>query len=343
MNKEQPVITTQDLTRRFGDTIAVKELTLEVYQGEIFGFLGHNGAGKTTTVRLLNGVLNNNGGQAKVLGMDPQKDGAALRLHTGVLTETPALDDQLTAREQLSLYAQIYNVPEAEISQRVERMLEDFELGERGDEPVGGYSKGMRQRLALARTLIHKPKLIFLDEPTSGLDPVATRQVHELIQDLSHNNGHTVFLCTHNLEEAQKLCDRVAVLEHGQLMALGAPRELAQNLWKGVRLEIELAKLGATEAVAALGSLPYMRDVEWHDTNNTATVWLPDREFIPEVVNTLVTAGGRLYQLKLQEPTLEDVYFAIHEDQGATVKNMDNALKKAALKKVLSTVDGGVL
>jgi ABC-2 type transport system ATP-binding protein len=203
-----PIIVTHGLTRRFADTLAVDDLTLDVYPGEVFGFLGHNGAGKTTTVRLLNGVLTPSAGQARILGLDPMADGPALRRQTGVLTETPSLDERLTARVNLSLYADLYGVPKAEVKHRVDALLAAFDLTERADDKVGEYSKGMRQRLALARTVVHEPTLLFLDEPTAALDPVAARQVHEMILRTARE-GRTVFINTHNLVEAQRLCDRV--------------------------------------------------------------------------------------------------------------------------------------
>src|SRR5687768_1306323 len=224
-----PVIQISSLTRRFGETNAVDHLTLEVHAGEIFGFLGHNGAGKTTTVRLLNGVLEPTSGQAKVLGLDAQAKGPAVRARTGVLTETPSLDERLTARDNLSFYADLYNLPGAEVPERVDSLLTEFELAQRADEKVGGYSKGMKQRLALARALLHKPEVLFLDEPTAALDPVAARHVNTLVETLARREGCTVFLCTHNLVEAQRLCDRVAVMQHGNLVALGTPSELTRQ------------------------------------------------------------------------------------------------------------------
>src|SRR5215213_425007 len=179
-----PVIQISSITRRFGEKNAVDQLTLDVQAGEIFGFLGHNGAGKTTTVRLLNGVLAPSSGQVRVFGLDPGKDGAKIRARAGVLTETPALDDRLTARATLTYFADIFGVPRANVAARVNELLELFDLGNRGDDKVGGFSKGMRQRLALARTLLHEPQIVYLDEPTSGLDPAATREVHQLIQRL---------------------------------------------------------------------------------------------------------------------------------------------------------------
>jgi ABC-2 type transport system ATP-binding protein len=308
------VIQTEDLSRTFGDpsngdgVVAVDQLTLEVTRGEVFGFLGHNGAGKTTTVRLLNGVLTPTGGHLRVLGYDPMEDGASLRRYTGVLTETPSLDEKLSAWENLTIYARLYRVPETEIEARVEALLEAFELDTRATEMVGGYSRGMKQRLALARTLLHDPPLIFLDEPTAGLDPVAARGVQDLITRLSERGEHTIFLCTHNLTEAQKLCHRVGVMEHGRLVAVGMPEELARDLWQGVRLEVELDSCDLDTV-----SLPRdARDVSWDGAARSLSLWMPRRGAIPDLVAALVSGGCRVYRVAPQEPTLEDVYFALH-------------------------------
>jgi ABC-2 type transport system ATP-binding protein len=308
--KMKPVIVADGLTRRFGEVLAVDHLTLEVYPGEVFGFLGHNGAGKTTTVRLLNGLLTADDGQVQVLGFQPVTDGPALRRRTGVLTETPSLDERLTGRENLEIYADLYGVPRAEVPPRVEALLESFELADRADEKVSGYSKGMKQRLALARALLHQPELLFLDEPTSGLDPVAARHVHELIVQLSREERHTVFLCTHNRIEAQNLCDRVAVLEHGRLVALGTPHELAQQLGGSQRLEIEIAPEGLAAALGVVKD--HLGIVEPAHEDGTITLTGIGREATPGLVAALVGAGVRIYRVAPQEPSLEDVYFALH-------------------------------
>lgn len=307
---EKLVIETHDLTRRFDDVVAVDNLSLKVYRGEVFGCLGHNGAGKTTTVRLLNGVLSPNGGRARVLGQDPLRDGPVLRRHTGVLTETPSLEERLTARENLWVYAELYGVPKAEVSRRTEAMLQTFELADRADERVGGYSRGMKQRLALARALLHEPELLFLDEPTAGLDPVATRHVHRLIGRLSREQGRTVFLCTHNLIEAQQLCDRVAVLEHGRLVALGTPTELALQSGSRARLEIKVHPDEISCALELLRSFPGISEV----TSNQDIIMVlgAERSRIPDLVAALVEAGVRIYHIVPQEPSLKDIYFALH-------------------------------
>jgi ABC-2 type transport system ATP-binding protein len=310
-----PVVVADGLTRHFGDVVAVDGLTLEVQPGEIFGFLGHNGAGKTTTVRLLNGVLAPSAGRARVLGLEPVDDGPALRRRTGVLTETPSLDERLTGRENLSIYADLYGVPPGEVARRVGELMGLFELAGRADDKVGDYSKGMKQRLALARALLHEPELLFLDEPTAGLDPVAARRVHEMITEFSHER-RTVFLCTHNLAEAQSLCDRVAVLEHGRLVALGTPAELARQLGRSLRLEIDVVPADAPAALDVLRATPGIAEPA-HENGGLAVVGV-DREAIPGLVAALVAAGVRIYRMAPQEPSLEDVYFALHGEEEAS-------------------------
>lgn len=321
----QPVIKSHNLTRRFGETLAVDALTLEVRRGEVFGFLGHNGAGKTTTVRLLNGVLAPSGGESVVLGMNPATDGPTLRQRTGVLTETPSLDERLTARENLTIYADLYGVPVGDVQRRVGELLQDFGLADRADEKAGGYSKGMKQRLALARALLHRPELLFLDEPTAGLDPVASRQVLDLIQHQSRSEGHTVFLCTHNLAEAQRVCDRVAVMEHGRMVVIGAPGELGRQIGLPVRFEIEVAPDMASAAQTILRERMGLKQVSAEGSVISAAG--ADRDDIPDMLAALVAAGVRVYRVMPQEASLEDVYFAVHD--GHTVHN--NAQRKAVV------------
>ncbi len=309
-----PIISTQGLTRLFGDKLAVDHLTFSVEEGEVFGFLGHNGAGKTTTIRLLNGVLDPSGGTAQVLGLSPTSDGPALRRRTGVLTETPSVDERLTARENLRIYAELYGVPRERTKSTVDELLELFELRDRADQKVGGYSSGMKRRLALARALIHDPEVLFLDEPTGALDPIAAHHVHEMITRLSKERKHTVFLCTHNLAEAQKLCGRVAVLEHGRLLAMGPPAELAAQVGLGGSIEIEVSPDSSTLALATLRNGPGLQAVL--STEGLITVQGIMRERVPDVLASLVAAGVRVYRVAPQEPSLEDIYFALHGDKG---------------------------
>ncbi len=309
------VISINQLSRHFKETVAVDNLSLEVYAGEIFGFLGHNGAGKTTTVRLLNGVIAATSGSMRVLGLDPQMDGPKLRARTGVLTETPSMDERLTAWDNLSIYADLYGVPRAEVRQRLEGLLSEFDLADRAQEKVGGYSKGMKQRLALARALLHKPELIFLDEATSGLDPIAAHRVNELIERMARRENRTVILCTHNLVEAQKLCDRVAILEHGRLVALGTPAELTQQYVSRLDVQVDINEEQVESTLQILGSLPRLVIGVPKRTNGVLMVTLSGHEAIPDLVEALVHKNVRVYRIAAQEINLEQVYFALHDEK----------------------------
>jgi ABC-2 type transport system ATP-binding protein len=311
MNSDRAFVT-DGLTRHFGAVVAVDHLTLEVQAGEVFGFLGHNGAGKTTTVRMLNGVLEPTSGTARVLGLAPMEQGPALRRRTGVLTETPSLDERLTGRENLEIYATLYGVPRREIAARVKELMELFQLDGRADEKAGDYSKGMKQRLALARALIHRPEILFLDEPTSGLDPVAARLVHDMITHLSHEEERTVFLCTHNLDEAQKLCDRVAVLEHGKLVALGTPAELASKIGRSQRLELQVARSDEETVLRLLAEAP---GVSAHREDGTIVAAGVEWAAIPGLVTSLASAGVQIYRVAPQEASLEEAYFALQSEK----------------------------
>ena len=309
----EPVIQTAQLTRRFGAQTAVNTLDFEVYRGEVFGFLGHNGAGKTTTVRLLNGVLTPSSGSASVLNLSPVTDGPALRQRTGVLTETPALDERLSGYDNLDIYADLYDVPRHEKTGRITRLLEMFDLADRAREKVGGYSKGMKQRLALARALLHDPELLFLDEPTAGLDPVAAKQVHDMILHYSQDEGRTIFLCTHNLPEAQRLCHRIGVMEHGRLVAVGETEQLAREAGFTNRLEIEVAAEDRTLAEQTLHNLS--SDIEVSGEANHLLITGAARDRIPALITALAGAGVRIYCVTPQEASLEDIYFALHRKE----------------------------
>jgi ABC-2 type transport system ATP-binding protein len=304
----------QGVTRRFGDTLAVDALSLTVEVGEVFGFLGHNGAGKTTTVRLLNGVLTADRGQIRVMGLDPRTEGSQLRARTGVLTETPSLDERLTAVDNLSIYAELYGVPSHLVQQRVNAALEEYGLAERAREKVGGYSRGMKQRLALARVFLHEPETIFLDEPTSGLDPIAIQDVHKMIRHVSHEEGRTVFLCTHNLVEAQRLCDRVAVIERGHLVVVGSPYELAQDIGAKLRYSLEVAADQQAAACRIIEEIASVTSIE--STSPEITITLKEREAVPEILMKLVHENIRVYALTPHQTSLEDIYMALHQGKG---------------------------
>ena len=310
---EAPIICAAKLTRRFGQTVAVNALDLTVQRGEVFGLLGHNGAGKTTTLRLLNGVLTPTSGSAQVFGLSPVQDGLVIRRRCGILTETPSLEERLSARQNLRYFADLYGVAASQVETRIEGLLRDFELSEVAAAKVGSFSRGMKQRLALARALLHEPELLYLDEPTAGLDPVAAKRVVTLIRELSRTAGRTVVMCTHNLGEAQLVCDRVAVLEHGKLLALGTPTELARAYQHSAQVVIEVAPQALEQALTCIRGF---EGVEVKGENGQLSLTGLLRQRIPELVAALVAQGVAIYRLEPQEASLEEVYFALHQ-QGA--------------------------
>jgi ABC-2 type transport system ATP-binding protein len=314
------IITVESLVQEFragkADPVrALDGLSFNVNQGEVFGFLGPNGAGKTTSVRILNGVLAPTSGRISVMGLDPANQGCDLRRQTGVLTETPSLYERLTARDNLKIFGTLYGIPEDRLQARVSELIEQFGLRDRADSKVGGFSKGMKQRLALARALIHDPQLIFLDEPTSGLDPEASLQVTRWIEQLSHQKGRTIFLCTHNLDEAQRLCDRVAVINRGRLLACGTQSELAGLLWRGSWVDFYFEEALQPETIDRLTRLPGV--IKLQPDSSQAAIQVDSLSSIPDMIAQLVAGGARILQVTPRQHTLEDIYFEIQSGSKA--------------------------
>ncbi|MHB8584953.1 MAG: ABC transporter ATP-binding protein [Thermoplasmatota archaeon] len=307
-------IRAKGLTKRFGPNVALDGLDLEIASGEVFGLLGHNGAGKTTTIRLLNGILSPDAGEASVLGLSPQSEGERLRARTGVLTEAPSIDERLTAREHLTAFAALYSIERP--GPRVAEVLQQFGLAQAADRRLAGFSRGMRQRVALARALLHDPEVIFLDEPTTGLDPVASHEVRLLIQDLSSSRGRTVLLCTHNLDEASRLCHRVAVLRAGRVVAMGSPSSLSRSVGP-YRVEIDVVAGGEEAAQGLLtrsGAKATVRPSHVGSagagiTTLDVTGLRPDD--IPDLIAALVKGGVRVARVSPQEGTLEEFYLRL--------------------------------
>ncbi len=306
-----PAIAVEDLSRAFGAVQALDGVSFAIARGEVVGLLGHNGAGKTTTIRLLNGLLDPDRGNVRVLELDPAEAGAEIRARTGVLTETPSLDERLTARENLAFSAELFAVERSRTRARVEALLAQFDLAARADDRVAGFSRGMKQRLALARALVHDPALLFLDEPTAALDPVAAREVHALIRRLAGDPDRTVVISTHNLVEAQRLCDRVLILRQGQLIAAGTPSDLARRIAGRSRIELEVDEAHVSAATAVVGQLEPRASVV--DDRGVMAVTGIGRELVPDLIRQLVAAGVDVYRLDAAEASLEEVYFALHE------------------------------
>ncbi len=302
------------LTRRFGAKVAVDSLDLAVRRGEVLALLGHNGAGKTTAVRLFNGVLAPSAGSVDVFGLSPLENGPAVRLRTGVLTETQSLEERLSARENLRYYAALYQYPEGGVERRVDEVLGELGLANVAEQRVVTFSRGMKQRLALARALFHEPELLFLDEPTAGLDPVASQQVTAMIGRQSREQGRSVVMCTHNLAEAQQVADRVAVLRTGKLVALGTPSELVSGLGEraALRLSVGAEQVEQAEAVIARLHADSAPVTSEREAPGTLLIHGVARDEVPRLVRELVAAGVDVHALAPQQPTLQDVYFSIY-------------------------------
>jgi ABC-2 type transport system ATP-binding protein len=298
------MIEAHELTRKFGDITAVENLSLEVAEGEVLGFLGPNGAGKTTTIRMLAGIISPTSGYAVVAGR--RTDGNVEELHEaiGLLTETPGFYDHLTARRNLEFYAGFY--PDITIASQAEKYLKMMGLWERRDTKVGTFSKGMKQRLALARALVHEPKVLFLDEPTAGLDPAAAREVREMVKGLSRA-GRTIFLSTHNLAEAEFLCHRIAVVKT-RLLALDTTENLRQRLFRR-QIVVQLESLPSA-VIEKVTRLPFVRRVEPGEKKLLVELDDPDRNR-PELVQRIVEAGGRVMAVSEEQHSLEEVYLSL--------------------------------
>jgi len=302
------MIATQRLTKRFAKVAAVEDLDLEIRAGEVFGLLGPNGAGKTTTIRMLCALIAPSSGEAWVAGYRLGRDDTQLRKAVGILTETPGLYEQLSAERNLSFFAQLYEVDK--VDQQVQRYLTMLGLWGRRHEAVGTFSKGMRQKLAIARALLHEPLVLFLDEPTSGLDPEAALVVRDFILELSRE-GRTIMLCTHNLDEADRLCDRVAVFKT-RLLAQDSPTNLRRKLF-GRAVVFHLAQVDSA-FIAALRQKSYVQGVETVD--NKVVVKLDDPELRnPELVQELVALGAQIQFVGEKRQSLEDVYLQLIGDE----------------------------
>jgi ABC-2 type transport system ATP-binding protein len=306
-------IRTENLTRDFASVRAVDNLTFEVPKGIVFGFLGPNGSGKTTTIRLLLGLLEPTQGRAQVLGYDTQTQSSEIRQRTGALLEHHGLYERLTAYENLEFFGRIACLSRRERNQRIEELLNHLGLWDRRHESVGKWSRGMKQKLAVARALLHRPPLIFLDEPTAGLDPVAAAALRDDLSELAAESGVTVFLTTHNLAEAEKLCSMVGVIRGGALLAVGHPNEL-QTSSSGQRITVHGTGFppGLLEQVL---SLPEVTQAKLR--NHHLEVQLKPHNGAAGLVRFLVHAGVQVEEVHKDKATLEDVFLTL-VNEGAT-------------------------
>jgi ABC-2 type transport system ATP-binding protein len=307
---EDVVIRTQLLTRDFKSTRAVDALNVVVPRGIVFGFLGPNGSGKTTTIRMLLGLLEPTSGSAEVLGFDTVKRADEIRLQCGALLEHPGLYERLSAQDNLELYARIWNMRAGERRARIKELLESFGLWDRRKDAAGTWSHGMKKKLAVARAMLNRPALLFLDEPSAGLDPVAAAGLREELASVVRREGVTVFLTTHNLSEAEKLCSRVAVIRKGRLLAEGPPDELRANEG-GDRVEVAgcgfsddiLNRIRTHPAVRSAALMDERLVLELHDGSKTGPL-----------VRLLVESGAEVEEVRRAKVSLEDVFLALVEE-----------------------------
>ena len=298
------MINTENLSKNFNQTVAVENLTLHVDEGEVFGFLGPNGAGKTTTVRMLTSLIAPTSGSAVVNGYQVGQQDTEIRRTVGILTETPGMYDNLSAEYNLEIYASLYEVKDPK--GQVEKYLRMLGLWDRRRDEAGMFSKGMKQKLAIARALLHEPRILFLDEPTSALDPEAAHLVREFIAEL-REEGRTIFLCTHNLDEADRLCDRIGVFKT-RLLVVDSPANLRSQLF-GRRVVFHL--LNSNETMASIvKALPFVHDAKV--VENKLLVSLDDPEaHNPEIIRALVGAGADIQFVGELRHSLEDVYLQL--------------------------------
>ncbi|MGI6022661.1 MAG: ATP-binding cassette domain-containing protein [Methanoculleus sp.] len=299
-----PIIETFALTRRFGSTVAVDAINLAVREGEVFGLLGPNGAGKTTMLSMLCTILKPTSGTASVDGYDIVRQHAMVRRSIGIVFQDPSVDADMTARENLQMHADLYGVPVSERNDRIQSVIELVRLEDRVDTFVSTYSGGMRRRLEIARGLLHYPKVLFLDEPTIGLDPQSREHIWDYIQKLREREGMTIVLTTHYMEEADRLCDRVAIIDHGRIVALNRPSDLKKGLGgdtitlgtdDGRVLRDLLVQNGVSDAIT-------VQDGEVRVTVSDANVLLP------RIIEAAVGAGIRIEHVSLSHPDMNDVF-----------------------------------
>ncbi|HLE28672.1 MAG TPA: ABC transporter ATP-binding protein [Anaerolineales bacterium] len=309
------MIKTESLTKRFpgpkngAPIAAVDGLTLEVNEGEAFGFLGPNGAGKTTTVRMLTSLIGPTSGRAIVNGLEVGRDDGAIRQCVGLLTETPGMYDRLSAEKNLNIFARLYGV--SDVPGQVQKYLRLLGLWERRGDEVGSFSKGMRQKLAIARALLHEPKVLFLDEPSSSLDPEAAKLVRDFIAELK-TEGRTIFLCTHNLDEADRLCDRIGIFK-ARLITVDSPANLRKRLY-GRKVVFHLRRLDPAW-VDRVRTLPFVKEAQAVDAK--LVVGLDDPEDAnPAIVRHLVEAGAEIQFVGELRHSLEDVYLRLVNQEG---------------------------
>ena len=293
-----PILQVENLVKRYEDVEAVRGVSFSVDEGEVFGLLGPNGAGKTSTVEVLEGLRTADGGRVSVCGLDPQRDAVALKHVIGAALQSTSLPDKLRVMEALRLFASFYKG-----GRNPEELLKRFGLEEKRDTYYSKLSGGQKQRLALAMALVNNPRVLFFDEPTAGLDPQVRREIYDIIEELRREKK-TILMTTHYIEEAERLCDRVAIVDHGKVIALGSPRELKQRSGGNTRIEVKLAKPASNGTLKGLEGVVDAREVDGTYVLHTQR----PPQAIVSLVKHLEGEGNELVSLEIATPSLEDVF-----------------------------------
>ena len=299
------VIEVKNLTKKFNGLTAVDHISFEVKKGGLFGLLGPNGAGKTTTINMLSTLLTPTSGCAKVCGYDIVKERDEVRRNIGIVFQEPALDNKLTGRENLEFHAMMYGMNKEERKRRIKEVLELVELSDKADILVENYSGGMKRRLEIARGLVHRPKVLFLDEPTLGLDVQTRRRIWDYIKKLNRESNITIILTTHYMEEADYLCDRVAIIDHGKIIAMDTPKRLKDKLGGDV-ITFEIEKK-TNEFMRVINKLKFVKSVKKHNNKLTVTVEQGEKR-IPKLIRIAQERGVDIKSVSLHKPSLEDVF-----------------------------------
>ncbi len=328
------MITLNNLTKKFGDLSAVDNVSFSVKSGEVFGLLGPNGAGKTTIINMLTTLMDPTSGSASINSYDIQKNPDRVRRSVGIIFQDPSLDIGLTGRENLDFHAMMYGINSAERKKRIAAMLAVVGLTEKADILVEYYSGGMKRRLEIARGLIHHPQVLFLDEPTLGLDAQTRRKIWDYILDLNKRFTMTIILTTHYMEEADYLCDRIAIIDHGRIIALDTPDGLKTLLHGDV---VTLGIDGAAKSlVPLLEGKPWIHDVKLHDSNLMITVTDAEKR-VPDLFSLAQGVGTEIISVNLRRPSLEDVFISltgssIREQEGSRHSHIQSGMRQRMMR-----------
>ncbi len=304
-----------NLAKNFNGFSAVADLSFSVEEGEIFGLLGPNGAGKTTTIRMLSALIAPSSGTAVIGGYDVQNDALKVREKIGILTESPSLYGRLTALENMEFFAKAYGVNDKHARDtKIRELLDFFQLWERHNDPVGQFSKGMKQKLAIARALIHSPEILYLDEPTSGLDPKSSKDIRDLMEELTKNEYQTILLCTHRLEDAEKLCDRVMIINKGKPITISSPRDLRKRFSSSQEVRVGFTSLDDC-LVDAIRELESVVNLTVHNEDASLSISLRSENDTPALVKAIVELGVGIRYVKPLEMSLEEAYLELMEEE----------------------------